>query len=77
MIEIEQIVINGMSSGGAFAGVLKLDPGLQIISGGNHYGKSLTAYSDCLVSCCRAYVWHLRQSAHLLSGGRAREIGLW
>ncbi len=43
MIEIEQIVINGMSSGGAFAGVLKLDPGLQIISGGNHYGKSLTA----------------------------------
>src|SRR5258706_12258946 len=43
MIEIEQIVINGMSSGGAFAGFLKLDPGLQIISGGNHYGKSLTA----------------------------------
>jgi hypothetical protein len=43
MIEIEQIVINGLSTGGAFAGVLKLESGLQIISGGNHYGKSLTA----------------------------------
>lgn len=43
MVEIEQIVINGMSTGGPFAGSLTLDSGLQIISGKNHFGKSLTA----------------------------------
>jgi hypothetical protein len=43
MIEIEQIVINGLSTAGAYAGELKLGNGLQIFSGRNHYGKSLTA----------------------------------
>lgn len=44
-MRLEFIEVSGSSTAGSFAGRLTFDPGLQIITGDNGYGKSLAATS--------------------------------
>jgi hypothetical protein len=50
VIRLTEIEVSGQSEAGPFQGVLKLEPGLQVISARNAYGKSLavTAFAWCL-----------------------------
>ena len=50
MIQLTEIVVQGVSDAGRFMGRLDLEPGLQVISAENAYGKSLavTAIAWCL-----------------------------
>lgn len=49
MIQITEIEVRGHSEAGPFVGVMKLSPGLQVLSARNAYGKSLavTAVAWC------------------------------
>ncbi len=50
MIRLYEIEVHGQSDAGPFAGVLRLSPGLQVVTARNAYGKSLasTAVAWCL-----------------------------
>ena len=41
MIQLEEIEVRGQSEAGPFKGVIKLSPGLQVVSARNAFGKSL------------------------------------
>ena len=43
MIHVSQIEVRGLSDAGPFGGSMALEPGLQVISAANAYGKSLAA----------------------------------
>ncbi len=50
MIRLDEIEVRGQSDAGPFAGILRLAPGLQVVSARNAYGKSLasTTIAWCL-----------------------------
>ena len=70
MIHVSQIEVRGLSDAGPFGGSMTLAQGLQVISAGNAYGKSLAA--TVVVWCLGAEPLYGTRDSDLscFSGGR-------